>query len=288
MQHRQTAQRTPLVIPTDLYDREARRRYVREYAWAIPSEEALAAIAEVSRAGVVEVGAGGGYWAQLLRERGVRVEAFDLEPIPGSDLPPATPDTNEFIARTWGGVRKAPASIAGDYPGCTLMLCWPKYEDSMAREALESYRGDTLVFIGELTNSWNGTPNVADDEFFELLRSEWEMVREVAIPQWGVPYDGMEDTLSIWRRRQPRRQVSIVNGPEKDELIHSLTDPDPSAVTFTPEWGDPIEVFILSLDREDGSAENWNFQARLAGKNQYVHGFYSTRTRRGYYKPAGS
>jgi hypothetical protein len=79
------AGRVPLVAPADLADDDVRMEYVARYAFGVPTEEALAAIAAVSPRGVVEIGAGSGYWAALLRDRGVRVEAYDIAPEP----PPA-------------------------------------------------------------------------------------------------------------------------------------------------------------------------------------------------------
>jgi hypothetical protein len=54
-----------------------RHRLVAKYAWAIPNEEALETIAKYGP--IVEIGAGNGYWAFLLRSMGVEVKAFDLQ-----------------------------------------------------------------------------------------------------------------------------------------------------------------------------------------------------------------
>ena len=55
----------------------------RMYSWGVPTEEALKAIIDVSPAGVVEVGAGTGYWAMLLHTRGVDIVAYDRTPVEG-------------------------------------------------------------------------------------------------------------------------------------------------------------------------------------------------------------
>ena len=53
----------------------------RAYAWGVPSANALRAIAKASPHGIVEVGAGTGYWAHLLQDlHGVSVRAFDSHP----------------------------------------------------------------------------------------------------------------------------------------------------------------------------------------------------------------
>jgi len=57
----------------ELEDEEAQEKY----AWAIPNEKALMAISEF--APIIEMGAGAGYWARLLRDRGVEIEAYDCD-----------------------------------------------------------------------------------------------------------------------------------------------------------------------------------------------------------------
>ena len=61
----------------------------RIFAFAIPSEAALQAMAHVARqvGGLIELGAGTGYWASLLKQPpySVDVVAFDIQP-PGADL----------------------------------------------------------------------------------------------------------------------------------------------------------------------------------------------------------
>jgi hypothetical protein len=94
-------------------------------------------------------------------------------------------------------VQTGPATSAGLHPDLTLLLCWPPEHDATARQALESYRGDTLVYIGELNNE----RDFADEEFFAQLRGSWEMTGQVAMPQWRVPEATYEDSLTIWRRR---------------------------------------------------------------------------------------
>jgi hypothetical protein len=55
----------------------------RMYSWGIPTNEALDAVSNASPAGVIEVGAGTGYWAMLLQNRGVDIIAYDRTPVEG-------------------------------------------------------------------------------------------------------------------------------------------------------------------------------------------------------------
>jgi hypothetical protein len=178
---------TPLIVPGNLTDRDDyrtshRSRYVREVSWAIPSEEALRAISALGP--IVEIGAGGGYWAQLLRERGVDILAFDQQPDP--ELNP------KYLARTWGPVAQAPATIAAEYPERTLLLIWPPQDDPMAHQALQNYRGDRVAYIG---GSYQGL--WADDAFHQLLAEEWEYTDRVDLPTWEY----LEDRVHIYRCR---------------------------------------------------------------------------------------
>src|SRR5262249_51994941 len=53
----------------------ARQNLVRAYAWAVPDEEALRVCVKYSP--LVEIGAGGGYWANLITQLGGKVHAYD-------------------------------------------------------------------------------------------------------------------------------------------------------------------------------------------------------------------
>lgn len=197
----------PLVSPQRLDDMDVRWEYTGHYSFAIPSAEALDAIADVSPNGVVEEAAGGGYWAALLRARGVpRVEAYDSHPV----APPAQPafgtlipsEYNQFIAHSWGEVRAGSAGACAAHPNLSLMLCWPPETSRAALIALDSYEGDTLIYVGELPEAVDGRqPHMAEALFFHRLRSTWRQVDRVAIPQWEVPDDGEHDSLTVWKRR---------------------------------------------------------------------------------------
>ena len=58
-------------------------KYTQKYAWAIPNDDALMEIAKCTP--LIEIGAGTGYWAWLLRQLGVDILAFDKNP-PGHHL----------------------------------------------------------------------------------------------------------------------------------------------------------------------------------------------------------
>jgi len=57
---------------------DTRSTLVNKYAWAVPDDRSLEIVAKYSP--IVEMGAGTGYWAKLLSDRGVDIVAYDKEP----------------------------------------------------------------------------------------------------------------------------------------------------------------------------------------------------------------
>jgi hypothetical protein len=146
------------------------------FAWAVPTEEAILAVSKYS-ARVVEIGAGSGYWAWMMRQAGIAVAAFDT----------ASPSF------TWDQVARCDERAVLLYPDHTLFLCWPPWNSDMAYNALAWHQGDYLVYVGE----WMG--GSANPRFFALLASTFEAIDVVAIPQWY----NRDDRLVIFRRRNP-------------------------------------------------------------------------------------
>lgn len=160
-----------------------RPKYVDRYSWAVPNEDALNMLARYSP--LVEIGAGNGYWAHLLRERGVDIVAYDLLP------PNEGANTFHSGARVWTEVLKGSHEKVRRHRDRTLFLCWPPYANPMARKALARFRGDTVIYVGE----WMAC--TADDQFHELLEAKFEQVERVEIPSWP----GIRDSLTVWRRK---------------------------------------------------------------------------------------
>lgn len=160
----------------------ARTKLVMHFAWAIPDERALELIGETGK--VVDIGAGGGYWASLLHNRGVEVHPYDPEP-----------GQSAQSAYLWRRVDRGTAEAAADHPDCTLFLCWPSYEASFASEALDRYTdagGTRVAYVGEYEGGC-----CADDEFFRTLGRQYREIEASHIPQ----YPGIHDYLTIWTRR---------------------------------------------------------------------------------------
>jgi len=84
-------------------------------------------------------GRGTGYWAYLLRNRGVDIAAYDLAP------PDQGPNAYRFEPRTWTEVQTGGVEILDQYADRALLLCWPGYKDTFADDALARFNGNVLI-----------------------------------------------------------------------------------------------------------------------------------------------
>jgi hypothetical protein len=147
---------------------------VSHFSWAVPTQSAIDAIARHA-AGVVEIGAGSGYWAWLLRQVGIATIAYDCSP----------------RADTWHPVYPGDEFAVSAHPDAALFLCWPPVGTDMAFNALRNHKGDYVIYVGEWMRG-NASP-----EFFDLLTYAFEEIERVVIPQWFM----RTDQVSIHKRR---------------------------------------------------------------------------------------
>jgi hypothetical protein len=186
---------------------------LRQFSFAVPTEEALAAIAAASPSGVVELGAGTGYWARLLHERGVDVVAYDL-------CPPPAPESPWFAGVTpWFPVGPGGDDAVVAHHDRTVLLVWPtRNEEWAARSAAAHHAsgGQQLVYVGEGPGGHTG-----DDQLHALLghlnrglacsygpadvvcicnvAQCWQLRRTIRLPHW----DGFLDDLHVYHRLDP-------------------------------------------------------------------------------------
>jgi hypothetical protein len=201
---------------SSLDDRDdARRQLIAKYGFAIPTDQALEAIGRCSPAGVVEIGAGTGYWARALQLRGVDVAAFDVHPPPSPQ--------NPWFAGTqpWHAVQRGDHDVVGSLPERTLLIVWPTKNEIWPALAVERYHeagGSCVVYVGEGPGRHTG-----DDVFHALLgelttcaqcrygstaspcicgvEARWRRIQTIALPHWP----GYDDDLRIYARHAPPR-----------------------------------------------------------------------------------
>jgi hypothetical protein len=178
----------------DVYARTLRRDLTRRFSWAIPNADAVRALsAFVGARGIVEVGAGTGYWAWLLRQAGSDVLATDAAP------PREVLDHNVWHprARPWVSIAQGDAAeAAAAYPDRCLLLCWPPSTNDMAAHALAAYRGDAVAYVGEPPGGATATL-----PFHEALDAEWELADCIRIPR----FERQDDALELYRRKRAAR-----------------------------------------------------------------------------------
>lgn len=193
---------------------------VSSYAWAIPSPTDLALIdVHLDGRGVVEIGAGTGYWAWQLSQLGIDVAAYDIAPRGNRQC-----HNINYHPVAEGGPEKA-----AEHPDRALMLCWPPYAKAMAHEALTAFTGDMLIYIGEGHGGCT-----ADDAFHEALEADWEAVAGSGADH--INFFGIHSRLIIYRRvnaapadePEPDEQAEPGEPPRADLSFFALPKPPPA------------------------------------------------------------
>jgi hypothetical protein len=203
-------------------DHPERQRLVRRYAYGVPTAAALDAAAEAAPGGIVEIGAGSGYWARLLHERGVDVVAYDVAP------PPSGGNQHVDAQAPWFPVHRGDETAVLDHPSRTLLLVWPTSRGTWAADAVAHFHavgGRFLVYVGEGPGGVTGDATlhahlgihgpcmqchlgVPDAACVCGVVQLYERVRDVPLPQWadatdscGIYQRATRARLRLWRRQ---------------------------------------------------------------------------------------
>lgn len=168
--------------PINVWKRSLRMRphYVTTaFSFAIPTMDALNKIKQFSP--IIEMGAGTGYWAYLLKEVGTEIVAYDNF------------SRKDMQHGYWFPVALGSHEKVKEHPNHTLLLVWPPYEDDFACNCLNSYKGEIVLYVGECAGGCT-----ANDKFFDVLTKAFEEPEYVEIPRWC----GMFDFMGIYRRKK--------------------------------------------------------------------------------------
>jgi hypothetical protein len=159
-----------------------RRQLTTSYAWSIVTADAADRMAAfVDDRGVVDFGAGNGYVAHLLADRGVDVLAID-------NWISGKPE------RLWHPVRTGSHELLAGTQDRVLLLSWPPRANPMAMRALRAWNGTHLIYAGEILR---GT---ADPAFHRELAENWHMAERIKVPQWR----NRSDAIFLFERREGR------------------------------------------------------------------------------------
>ena len=171
---------------------------LRHYGFAIPTDAALDEIAVRSPGGVVELGAGVGYWAHHLSARGVDVIAYDIEP------PPSTHNHRFAGSTPWHPIVRGDERVVVDHADRSLLLIWPTKNETWATEALVGYHaagGACVLYVGDGPGGRTGDPTfhatlgdlgpclpctlgVLDAPCTCTAPQLWRRQNEVVLPAW--------------------------------------------------------------------------------------------------------
>lgn len=166
----------------DTYRKQVIVRFLDKYSWGIPNDAAIDTLAKYGP--IIEIGAGNGYWAKLLAQKGVDVIAYDNKPWKNSAF-----QVHE------GGHEKLK-----EHPKHNLFLCWPEQNNPLSHTALTQFQGDTFIYVGEGPRGVTGTP-----AFFDELERNWRIVEYVKIP--NHPY--YFDVLVVYQRRTNAQDTHV-------------------------------------------------------------------------------
>ena len=183
------------IDPTHFEDFKESFRH--RYSYAIPNRAALDAVAQYSPGGVLDFGAGNGYWKFVLEGNGVSVRAIDQYQLPQN--PFWGPRWRDYH-RSWAPVTTGTTrNVAKGNSMRTLLLVWPPANDAMADEALAAFKGDTVIYVGE----WRAA--TAELIFHNRLKVMWRLIESIAIPTLF----GFFDRMRIYKRR-PEEEIRAI------------------------------------------------------------------------------
>ncbi|MBH0780220.1 methyltransferase domain-containing protein [Nocardia bovistercoris] len=161
------------------YGAAVRDLLVRTYSSSIPSPADLTWLERVlTGRGVVEIGAGSGYWAWQLRQAGIDVVAVD--------------DGTANRSHLWTEVPFGNTADACDHGDRALALIRPPLDSAMAQTALDFYDGDLLIFAGDESTA-------AGRIFYDSLRTGWQ---EIGTAPHHPTYAGVACHLRAFRRHR--------------------------------------------------------------------------------------
>ncbi len=193
-----------------------RMEAVRRHAFAVPTAAALDAIRRVARHGVVELGAGTGYWAYVADQQGIDVLAVDIEPAP-------SPASKWFAhVRPWYPVVRGDHTVAAEHPDRALLLVWPPIDEAWPLDAVDRYRaagGRHVVYVGEPPGGGTGddalharlglldgcnhcTYGVESAPCVCDIDARWHEVASVELPHWP----GFADDLHVFEAARVSRR----------------------------------------------------------------------------------
>lgn len=145
------------------------------FSFSIPTLEALQFI--TSYQPILEIGAGSGFWAALLKRN-------------NCDIIATTIDNESYpFSKKFSEIEYLPAIDAiKKYPDRTVLCSWPSV-DNWVEKALP-YIKNNLILTGELES-------IASDKFYDILEDEFKEINTHPLPRWLIL---IKDVLNVYKR----------------------------------------------------------------------------------------
>lgn len=189
------------------------------YAYAVPTNEAICIITQLGS--IVEIGAGTGFWASLMRKNGADLVAADIAPLlQQRDQSGTKRGKNRSKQSSRGRMNEYHGQFSaytyiepmakGTHGPCmdsqwanrdVLFLCYPPPGTPMAEKTLGEFRGKYVALVGE----WNGT--TATQNFEVALHKSFDLYKRCTLPNWP----NTANDLTIWQRKNEIKSKSNEN-----------------------------------------------------------------------------
>jgi hypothetical protein len=172
------------IEPDKWTDRYTQNRKIlqEKYAYTLPTREALDIIVkykvESGGRGFLELGAGKGYWAMLLKKMGCNIIATDV-------------DTGWFTDnhRYTEIVQLDAIKATKQYPDRTLIIMYPHDKSTWPIEVLPWYKGEYIILVmGD---------GCATEEFWGILSEEWEDEETIDLTHWPL----FPTCMTVYKRK---------------------------------------------------------------------------------------
>lgn len=169
---------------------DGRIDYILDYAFMVPTDEALTWITELAKQHgrrILELGCGSGYWAHLL----------EMPPYRNVVIPVRKGNDEEFRKQHHTLIMEVDAEQAvKDFPGLLVLAIWPSYNEWLAR-ALRHLESGNIVIVGvsdeeDLTSTY---PTVGSPAAFRWLANKADRIGHIDMKWWF----GLEERLIAWR-----------------------------------------------------------------------------------------
>lgn len=161
-----------------------------KFCYSIFSPSMLKFLREYSP--LVEMGAGNGYNAWLLRQMGADIEAIEAFPVEEGKNWFFGTNTFGLPAKrgnSWTRVTKGDSKELENFAERTLLISWPPI-NSMASDALQHYKGSHIILV-------ENRKNCATNAFYKALSKQWHLIYSTETDGWS---SFQVEWLELYRR----------------------------------------------------------------------------------------